>query len=143
MDRKWQGSLANNRMVGRTGVLLMFRFTRRCHAPVAWLQYSDELDKACPHASEGAKRPSEAGRLDARVSQPVLGRIPLRHLKRLTQRLELGNFLPFQFLSNLLKASDGLHRIQAFAATQAYIRTYLEHSGMDTAFEQFLYVLLN
>jgi hypothetical protein len=51
---------------------------------------------------------SEAGRLDARVSQPVLGRINLRHLKRLTQRLELGNFLPFQFLPNLLKASDGL-----------------------------------
>jgi len=77
------------------------------------------------------------------LAKPVLGRINLHYLKRLTQRLELGNFLPFQFLSNLLKASDGLHRIQAFAAAQAYLRTHLEHGGMDTAFEQFLYVLLN
>jgi len=94
-------------------------------------------------AGASADRFARFAAAEAPVSQPVLGRINLHYLKRLTQWLKLSNFLPFQFLSNLLKTSDGLHRIQAFAAAQAYIRTYLEHSGMDTTFEQFLYVFLN
>jgi len=61
----------------------------------------------------------------------------------LTQGVKFGNFLPFQFLPNLLKASDCLHRIQALAALQTYIHTHLERGCMDTAFEQFLCVFLN
>jgi hypothetical protein len=55
-----------------------------------------------------ASASERSGRLDARVSQPVIGTTTLHHLKSLTNQFELGNFLPFQFLPNLLKASDGL-----------------------------------
>jgi hypothetical protein len=77
-----------------------------------------------PHRASGA---SGAGRLDACVRQPVRGRINLPCLNRLTWWLKTGNFLPFQFLPDLGKASDGLHRIQAFASKttlHTFVRFY-------------------
>ena len=77
-----------------------------------------------PHRASSA---SGAGRLDACVRQPVRGRINLPCLNRLTWWLKTGNFLPFQFLPDLGKASDGLHRIQAFASKttlHTFVRFY-------------------
>jgi hypothetical protein len=77
-----------------------------------------------PRRASGA---SGAGRLDACVRQPILGRINLPRLKRLTRWLKPGNFLPFRFLPDLCKASDGLHRIQAFASKttlHTFVRFY-------------------
>ncbi|AEP13577.1 hypothetical protein Cabther_B0579 [Chloracidobacterium thermophilum B] len=64
-------------------------------------------------------------------------------LKRLTQRLKLCNLLSFQFLPNLIKASDSFDGIQSFTAVQAYICMHLEYSSMDTTPEKFFYLFLN
>jgi len=61
----------------------------------------------------------------------------------LIQWLKLSNFLPFQFLPNLFEASHCINCIQSLTALQAYIRAHSDHGSMDTAFEQFLYLLLN
>jgi hypothetical protein len=59
-------------------------------------------------------------------------------LKALAQRLKLRDFLPLQFLPNLLKLLNRFGGIQSLATPQAYFGAHMEHGGVPATSKQFL-----